>query len=155
LASGDTTVRLWDVTSRAWKQTLRGHSLWVSAVAFSPDGKVLASASNDKTVRLWDAITGAQKQTLRINITITSLLFSEDGQYLKTNRGDLSLNSVHQEQSLRGISVDDDSEWVTQDGQNLLWLPEDYRATCSALFDNLLVLGHKSGQVTFIEFVSP
>ncbi len=48
---------------QAWSlelQKLEGHSGWVSAVAFSHDGQLLASASWDGPVRLWNPVTGEE-----------------------------------------------------------------------------------------------
>jgi WD40 repeat protein len=76
-------VRLWDATTGTWKQTLEGHSDWVKAVTFSPDGKVLASASFDYTVRLWDVTAGAWKQTLEGHSDcVNAVAFSPDGKVL-------------------------------------------------------------------------
>lgn len=44
------------------KQVLKGHSKEVLSVAYSPDGKWLASGSRDGTVRIWEAVTGEFKQ---------------------------------------------------------------------------------------------
>ncbi|XP_063601259.1 F-box-like/WD repeat-containing protein TBL1XR1 [Penaeus indicus] len=57
-ASFDSTVRLWDVERGACIHTLTKHSEPVYSVAFSPDGKFLASGSFDKCVHIWSTQTG-------------------------------------------------------------------------------------------------
>jgi WD40 repeat protein len=54
----------WDAVTGATLRTLEGHSHWVDAVVFSPDGRLLASGSGNHTVRLWGVTTGATLRTL-------------------------------------------------------------------------------------------
>jgi eukaryotic-like serine/threonine-protein kinase len=69
--------------------TLRGHASEVWSVAFSPDGKTLATASWDHTVKLWDLATKRLLTTLTNHgDTVNSVAFSPDGRTLATASSD-------------------------------------------------------------------
>src|SRR5438046_2240027 len=72
--------------------TLKGHTEAVYAVAFSPDGKQLATGSFDKTVRLWDTASGKEVKTFggaagHQNLVL-SVAFSPDGKTLASGSQD-------------------------------------------------------------------
>ena len=56
IASGseDTTVKLWDVTSKAHINTFYDHNQGVKTVKFHPDGTCIASGGSDKVVKIFD-----------------------------------------------------------------------------------------------------
>jgi WD40 repeat protein len=111
LATGnsDQTISLWDLGT--WREageprlgrdsgqrrgpdpeTLRGHTGGVLGITFSPDGKILASASGDRTVMLWDVRTRRELATLTGHHDwVGPVAFSPDGKVLASGSGDRSV----------------------------------------------------------------
>ncbi len=82
-------VVLWDAATAAALATLTGHTNWINAVAFSPDGTRLATASNDGTARIWDTATAAPLATLTGHTgPVNAVAFSPDGTRLATGSHD-------------------------------------------------------------------
>jgi WD40 repeat protein len=76
-------VEIWDVKSVKLKATLGGHVAGVAAIAaiaFSPDGTLLASGSRHGFVKLWDAVGGGELREVKCDAgDVHSLAFSPDG----------------------------------------------------------------------------
>jgi WD40 repeat protein len=82
-------VRLWDVATGRFLRTSEGHKNWVLSIAFSPDGKTLASGSSDNAVRLWDVATGGSLRAFEGHKNgVLSIAFSPDGKTLASGSSD-------------------------------------------------------------------
>ncbi|KAJ4864208.1 WD domain, g-beta repeat domain-containing protein [Trichoderma breve] len=79
-------VQFWDASTGSPQRTLEGHTGKVRSIAFSSDGKILASSSDDNTIRLWDASTGSHQRTLVGHIgKVRSIAFSPDNTILASS----------------------------------------------------------------------
>lgn len=90
-----------------------GHISCVSEVAFSPDGKTLASGSWDNSVKLWDVASGQEVKSLEGHTGwVWSVAFSPDGKTLASGSGDktIKLWSVESGEVIR--TLDGHTDWV-------------------------------------------
>lgn len=94
----DPTVSLWSLETRQLARRLKGHTLYLRRVLFSPDGRLLASAAADQTVRLWSTETWTEAATLRGHQQeVWAMAFASDGLTLASaaKDGEIRLWSVN------------------------------------------------------------
>ncbi|KAF2187665.1 WD40 repeat-like protein [Zopfia rhizophila CBS 207.26] len=162
-ASYDSTVKIWGASSGECLQTLEGHRDWVSSVAFSHDSARLASASYDSTVKIWDASSGECLQTLHTGKVLCNISFDTTGSHIHTEFGAMviresSVSSItktvtepQSPQYQRG-ALSPDGAWITYDSENVVWLPSEYRPSCSAVSGKTIGIGVGSGKVWVCNF---
>ncbi|KAF2686441.1 hypothetical protein K458DRAFT_297302, partial [Lentithecium fluviatile CBS 122367] len=139
-------------------QTLEGHGGSVNSVAFSPDSARVVSASGDKTGKIWDASSGACLQTLTIGKTLYRISFDITGLYLHTDIGIIDISALSGPPSLltmskpcrpqyQGLALSADGVWITYHSENLVWVPLEYRPSCSAVSGNTISIGVGTARV--------
>ncbi|MGA9768354.1 MAG: TIR domain-containing protein [Blastocatellia bacterium] len=113
------------------RHVLRGHTRWISRIAWSPDGAYLASPSDDKTIRIWDMRSGTCVHTLQGHTsTVYSVAWSPDGQRLASASGDKTIHlwdaaSGKHLQTLKGHTSYAFSVAWSPDGQRLASASDD------------------------------
>jgi WD40 repeat protein/uncharacterized caspase-like protein len=116
-------VVLWDTTTGQQIGELKAHGKGVTHVAFSRDGRFLASSSSDNTIKIWDVGARRELRTLTGHTTnIDSIDFNPDGRLLASASDDGATflwDANTGEHLLTLISLDDGGEWMVVTPQGL------------------------------------
>jgi WD40 repeat protein len=106
VATGDGMIRFVDMTSGHMLRTFTGHTNTVYRAIFSPDEKLIASASRDLTARVWDWTSGHELwKADGFRCSVKAVVFSPDGRLLAVagNDGLLKLYEVKSGKELRSL----------------------------------------------------
>jgi WD40 repeat protein len=142
-------LRLFDTATWQLKATLGGHADVVFGVAFSPDGKKLASASFDKTVRVWDVATGKGLLTFTDHSDfVYGVAFTPDGKWLISCSKDKSLKRFDATTGEADLTFSGSNEDVT----TVVIHPQGQRVVSASLDGNLSLWETTSAQRVRLQF---
>jgi WD40 repeat protein len=120
----------------ALQQTLEGHSGPVNAVAFSPDGKLVASGFDDGTIKLWDVATGALRQTLEGHSgSVNAVAFSSDSKLVASSSHDRTVKLWDTATGALQQTLEGHSGWV-----NAVAFSSDGKLVASGSHDHTIKL---------------
>jgi WD40 repeat protein len=101
-ASGDNTVKVWDLFEGKMRTLLRGHTDPVTAVGFSRDGGHIASASDDNRIIIWDVRTADKLQSFFAhNDRIYALSYNTGGDRILSSGSDATVKMWNVENASR------------------------------------------------------
>lgn len=125
-------IKLWNaITGEPLPVVIKGHSAGVTSLAFSHDGKRLASASHDKTIKVWDLTTGKEMLALKGHANaIFSVAFSPDGKRLASGSQDQTVKlwdagTGQATSTLKGFVLDVNYVAFSPDGTRLATTSSD------------------------------
>ncbi|NWJ46953.1 MAG: AAA-like domain-containing protein [Chloroflexi bacterium] len=153
----DLTIEIRDLEKDSILQGgLKGHQAEITGMAFSPDYKLLGSASKDQTARIWEVATGKEVAVLKgHNGAVTGIEFSPDGKYVVTAGEDKTLRlwdttNWQEVRVIRGHTAEISSVAFSPDGQTVISGSADKTARIweVASGKELLVLSGHSGGIT-------
>lgn len=159
----DSMIRIWDLASGSEFRALPGHSYAVLSVAFSPDGKTLASGGddvNDRAIKLWDVAAGRELRTLKgLSGGVRSVAFGPDGKTLAGGDGDHTIKlwdvvSGSELRALKGHTSGVNDVAFSPDGKTLVSCSADNTIKLweVASGSELRTFGGHSDQVTSVAF---
>jgi len=107
-------------------RTLVGHAAMVSSIAYSPDGRVIATGSKDKTVRLWKTSDGSAVGTpIQFGGPVSALAFSPTGNMLAVASEEQSIKLLHGETGeTLGRELKESDYWLTQVSSDIAFSPD-------------------------------